>query len=169
MTTSIRAWQSAVRLGVLAMCVASLGACSTFWDAAQRQAGQDLAHQLMGGGGNNTQQQAPSTGPSTPAPQATGAKASGSCMMLNGDRTPMMCSDFVNVPAEAIEIMQHNSCGAGTSTWSNTPCSPAGRQGGCRSKPDEHGMSVTQWYYMPNLAKAAHKSCVEGSDATWVP
>jgi hypothetical protein len=167
----MRAWQSAIRLGVLGVCVAGLGACSTFWDAAQRQAGQDLAHRLIGGDSANTQPQPQptTTTPSTPAPQPTGATASGSCMMLNADHTPMMCSDFSNVPAEAIEIMQHNSCVAGTSTWSSTTCSPAGRQGGCRSKPDEHGMSVTQWYYMPNLANAAHQSCVQSNGAVWVP
>ena len=92
---------------------------------------------------------------------------SGSCLIQNSARAPLICQDFWNRPDSALEAAERTQCRVSGATWSADPCSDTDRHGGCRSKTDEADAYVIQWTYLADLAPEAKEVCPRDGSSEW--
>ncbi len=93
---------------------------------------------------------------------------SGSCLVRSAGGTRMVCQDFWNFPGSELASTEQNSCVVSGAKWSESACPEADRLGGCRSKVEENGAYVVQWYYIASLAAEAKEICTRDGSSTWL-
>ena len=96
------------------------------------------------------------------------ARLTGSSQINNTDGAPMICQDFLNPPDSEQEALERDRCRASGASWSDAACSVKGRIGGCKSKVDENGALVIQWYYIAAQADEARELCKGDGPSEWL-
>ncbi len=92
---------------------------------------------------------------------------SGRCLIQNSARVPLICQDFWNRPGSELEAAERTQCVVSGSTWATEACSEVGRYGGCRSKTDEAGAYVIQWFYLQETGRQAKELCPRDGSSEW--
>ncbi len=113
---------------------------------------------------------------STPGPHSGVAYAattptirfSGRCAIQTSTGTALICQDFWNRPGSELEGAVRTQCLVSGSGWANEPCAIANRFGGCKSKTDENGAYVIQWFYVDEIARVARDACEREGQSQWV-
>lgn len=93
---------------------------------------------------------------------------SGSCAIHGASGTPLICQDFWNRPGSELENAERVQCVVSGSKWADDACSEVGRYGGCKSKTDENGAYVVQWFYVEELGRAGKEACIREGASVWM-
>ncbi len=123
---------------------------------------------LLAGCGAATQTAVSGKAAVTAVAASSDTQRSGSCQIRGGDGALMVCQDFYNRPGSELGGVEENRCIFSGARWSNTACTKDDRIGGCKSKVDENGAYVIQWYYLPQLASEAREMCTRDGNSTWI-
>ena len=115
-------------------------------------------------------------GCATPAQRATTSTSTSVLAAFESDihftggcrLNPAICRDFWNRSDSDLEALEHDQCELVGGRWNEVPCTTSGRYGGCKSKIDENGAFMIQWYYAGSVARDARELCEHDGPSVWL-